>query len=254
MRDHLVELEQGFAFQTSARFELLAASHVSHSDLGARDIEGALRRAIDHGEGVVTVAGRMGSGKSSVVAAVIDSLDEGFVPLRVSVVGVEAGDPPQFARHVLREVNDLPEAQLSQHEQRALQRASADGRTVSRRRELRAGFGIAGGIAVLTGQVVGDIKTITGEELRHEADPAEVFGGLQRLFGAFWKVGRCPVLIVDDTDHWGGDPALAEAFFDQTARALGRQDAVTVVAAQSEYTALGGYLRVRDARTPASSR
>lgn len=249
MRSHLLELERGFAFQTSARFELLAASHVSHSDLGARDIESALARAIERGEGVITVAGRMGSGKSSVIAAVIDSLDEGFVPLRISVVGVEAGDPSAFARHVLREVDGLPETDLSRHEQRALERASAQQRTSRRERELRAGFKITGGVPVLTAGMVGDIKTITEQELLHETDPAEVFGGLQRLFGAFWKLERCPVLIVDDTDHWGGDPNLANAFFDQTARALGRQDVVTVVAAQSEYTTLDGYLRVRDTLT-----
>ena len=76
-----------------------------------------------------------------------------------------------------------------------------------------------------------------------------MISGLQRLLDAFWRAGRCPVLIVDDTDHWGGSPAVADAFFDQTARAIGRLDAVLVVAAQLEYTRLGGYQRVRQTFT-----
>jgi hypothetical protein len=58
----------------------------------------------------------MGSGKSSLIAAVADSLEEGFLPLRVSVIGVEAGDPAAFARHAIMEIRDLPEAQLTRHE------------------------------------------------------------------------------------------------------------------------------------------
>ena len=54
---------------------------------------------------------------------------------------------------------------------------------------------------------------------------------------------------MDDTDHWGGEPDSADAFFDQTARTLGRLDAVTVVQAQTAYTELGGYQRVRETFT-----
>ena len=246
MRDHLVALERGFAFQTSARFDLLAIDHVPHAALGATDVEGALARAIERGEGVVAVTGRMGSGKSSVIAAVTDALDEGFVPLRVTVVGVEAGDPVAFARHVMQEVRDLPEAKLTEHERVALERATAVGRTTETRRELRAGFEILAGPSP---KLAADLQAIAGEELQHAADPARVIAGLQRLLDAFWRAGRCPVLIVDDTDHWGGSPAVAGAFFDQTARAVGRLDAVLVVAAQLEYTRLGGYQRVRQTFT-----
>lgn len=246
MREHLVELDREFAFQTSARFDLLAVDHVGHVDLGAEDVEGALTAAIEKGEGVVAVTGRMGAGKSSVIAAVTDQLDEGFVPLRVTVVGVDAGDPVAFARHAIQEVCDLPEARLTEHERRALTRATATERTTGRSRELRAGFAVTAG-HVLSGRVVGDLKTIASEELKH--DDTRPLAGLQRLYDAFWKVGRCPVLIVDDTDHWGGAAEVADAFFDQTARALGKQDAVLVVAAQTDYTRLDGYQRIRQTFT-----
>ena len=217
-----------------------------HTELGAADVEGALARAIERGEGVVAVTGRMGSGKSSVIAAVTDALDEGFVPLRVTVVGVEAGDPVAFARHVMQEVRDLPETRLTEHERVALERAAAIGRTTESRRELRAGFEILSGPSP---KLAADVQTIAGEELQHAADPAQVLSGLQRLLDGFWRAGRCPVAIVDDTDHWGGSPEVADAFFDQTARAIGRLDAVLVVAAQSEYTQLGGYQRIRQSFT-----
>jgi Cdc6-like AAA superfamily ATPase len=248
MRDHLVALDERFAFRTSARFDLLAMDHVPYAALSARDPEGALARAIERGEGVIAVTGRMGSGKSSVIAAVTDGLDEGFVPLRVTVVGVEAGSPPAFARHAMVEIRDLPEADFDRHERLALTRATAVEQSRARSRELRAGFTIAGG-QVLTAGVVADLKAAATEELKRTTDPAEVLSGLQRLYDAFWRVGRCPVIVIDDTDHWGGDAAVADAFFDQTARALGRLDAVVIVAAQSEYARLEGYQRIRQAFT-----
>lgn len=211
-------------------------------------MDGALRRSIERAEGVTTVVGRMGSGKSSLIAAVADSLEEGFLPLRVSVIGVEAGDPAAFARHAITEILDLPEAQLTRHEAHALDRAAAEHRTQIATRELRAGLEIAAG-RILTGKVVGDIKQVAAEELKRAADPSDAMRGMQRLFDVFWKLKRCPVMIVEDTDHWGGSPELADAFFDQTSRAFVTMDAAMVVATQSDYTRLDGYQRVRDKLT-----
>jgi hypothetical protein len=248
MRDTLQTLDDEFAFQTSGRFDLLAGEHVAYTTLGAPDVDGALRRSIERAEGVTTVVGRMGSGKSSLIAAVADSLEEGFLPLRVSVIGVEAGDPAAFARHAITEIRDLPDAQLTRHEAHALDRAAAEHRTQIATRELRAGFEIAAG-RILTGKVVGDIKRVAAEELQRAADPSDAMRGMQRLFDVFWKLKRCPVMIVEDTDHWGGSPELADAFFDPTSRAFATMDAAMVVATQSDYTRLDGYQRVRDKLT-----
>lgn len=248
MRDALQVLDDGFAFQTSGRFDLLADEHVPYATLGATDVDRELRRSIERGEGVTTVIGRMGSGKSSLIAAVTDSLDEGFVPLRVSVIGVEAGDAASFARHAITEIRDLPNVHLSRHESRALDRATAERETRTVARELRAGFTIDAG-RILTSGVIGDIKRAASEALTRAVDPSDVLRAMQRLFDVFWKVGRCPVLIVEDTDHWGGTPEVADAFFDQTSRAFGKLDAVMVVAAHSDYRRLDGYERVRDRLT-----
>lgn len=64
-----------------------------------------------------------------------------------------------------------------------------------------------------------------------------------------WGIERCPLLVVEDTDHWGAAPETAEAFFDQTARAFANMDGVMIVAAQSDYTQLDGYKRVRNRLT-----
>jgi Cdc6-like AAA superfamily ATPase len=248
MRKALERLDREFAFQTSGRFDLLAAGHIPYQELGAPDADGRLRRGIERAEGVVTVIGRMGSGKSSLIAAVTDSLDEGFVPVRVSVTGVEAGKPAAFARHAIAEIRDLPMVQLAAHEKRALDRATADRRRQGSTRELRAGFEVAVG-KILTAEIAGDIKRSASEELERRTDPSEALRGMQRLFDTFWKVKRCPVMIVEDTDHWGGSPNLANAFFDQTARAFATMDAVMVVATQSDYTGLDGYVRIRDKLT-----
>lgn len=248
MREALEELYRQFAFQTSGRFDLLPGDHLPYAVLGAPDVDGDLQRCIERGEGAISVVGRMGSGKSSLIAAVADGLDEGFVPLRVSVIGVEARDPAAFARHAIAEIRDLPDAQLTRHEQLALDRAAAERRTITSERELRVGFTIGGG-SVLTGEVVGDIKRAAAEELAARVDPGATLRGMQRLLDVFWKLKRCPVILIEDTDHWGGSPEVASSFFDQTARALGGLDAVTVVAAQTDYTRLDGYLRLRDKLT-----
>lgn len=180
MREHLTALDKEFAFQTSARFDLLAGDHVPHTALGARDVEGTVVRAIEKGEGIIAITGRMGSGKSSVIAAVAGMLDEGFLPLRVSVVGVEAGHPPAFARHAIQEISQLPDTHLTNHERLALARATAQQSKRTRSRELRAGFGVTAG-AVMTANV-GDIKTVAKDELVHATDSAAVLSGLQRLY------------------------------------------------------------------------
>lgn len=164
MREALEALDRASAFQTLGRFDLLAGDHLPYTELGAADVDAELRKGIEAGEGVIAVAGRMGSGKSSLIAAVANALD---------------------------------------------QRAA-------------------------------------GEELQGPVDPGAALRGMQRLFDIFWKLKRCPVLIVEDTDHWGGVPEVADAFFDQTLRAFGTLDAVTVVAVQTDYTHLSGYLRIRD--------
>jgi hypothetical protein len=250
MRKVLEALDKEFAFQASGRFDLLAGEHVPYSVLNAPDVDGALKRAIERAEGVVTVIGRMGAGKSSLIAAVANGLTEEFLPLRVSVVGVEAGDPAAFARHAIAEIRDLPATQLSRHEEQALGRAVAERETRSRSatRELRAGLRIAAG-PVLTAEVVGDIKRGASDELERAADPSDALSGVVRLFDIFWRLGRCPVLIVEDTDHWGGLPEIADAFFDQTSRAFATMDAAMVVATQADYTTLDGYRRVRDKLT-----
>jgi Cdc6-like AAA superfamily ATPase len=248
MREILQQLDDEFAFQTSGRFDLLAGEHVPYSMLGASDVDDDLRRSIERGEGVTTVVGRMGSGKSSLIAAVAESLDEGFLPLRVSVISVEAGDPAAFARHAITEIRDLPETRLTRHETQALDRAAAERTTSAVTRELRTGFEIGGG-QVLTAKIVGDIKKAASEELQRSGDPSEAMRGMQRLLDTFWSIKRCPVMIVEDTDHWGGSPGIADAFFDQTSRAFATMDAVMVVATHIDYTQLDGYQRVRDKLT-----
>lgn len=248
MLDALQRLDAQFAFQTSGRFDLLAGDHVPYRDLGAPDVDRALQHSIERGEGVITVVGRMGSGKSSLIAAVADALDEGFVPLRVSVIGIEAGDPAAFARHAIAEIQDLPDVALTRHETHALARAGAERTSTRTTRELRAGFRVAAG-RVLTAGVLGDIKRAAEEELSHKVDSAETMRGMRRLLDVFWKIDRCPVLIVEDTDHWGGTQHVADAFFDQTARAFASFDAVMLVALQSDYTLLSGYTRMRDRLT-----
>jgi hypothetical protein len=72
---------------------------------------------------------------------------------------------------------------------------------------------------------------------------------MQRLLDTFWKIMRCPVLIVEDTDHWSSSPETADRFFDQTARAFVNLDGVMVIATQTDYTKGDGYRRIRERLT-----
>ena len=66
----MAALDRELAFQTSARYDLLAATHVAHVELGAPDLEEQLGRAIAKAEGVIAVTGRIGAGKSSLISSV----------------------------------------------------------------------------------------------------------------------------------------------------------------------------------------
>lgn len=63
MRPALETLDRERAFQTLGRFDLLPGDHLPYAELGAPDVDGALRSAIEAGEGVIAVVGRIGSGK-----------------------------------------------------------------------------------------------------------------------------------------------------------------------------------------------
>jgi len=124
-------------------------------------------------------------------------------------------------------------------------RASATTRVTTTNRETRASAEIGASLGI-TAKVIGEVKRISGEELTFANDATAAMNGFADVLRVFWNADRCPVLIIDDTDHWGGSPDMADAFFDQTARALGRFDAVTLVGAQTDYTVGDGYLGMRD--------
>jgi hypothetical protein len=206
--EHLLALEEARAFEATRRFEDLELFHVDFDELtGDPATEAALSRMARQ-RGRVAVVGPSGSGKSSVMAAVLgsfaDAVPDEIVPLRIPVA-VEADDTVTqvglFARHVVSTVTRWASADLfTTAERDALERAVAErlqrtGRQTSRSFSLMTpGWLAHAGFAA-------EVHS-AGEDLEARLSSADALAGLSRLIALFRAHELEPFLVIDDSDSW----------------------------------------------------
>lgn len=209
----MIELRERAALG-NRHYEALEALHVPWDTLvGGSRVEGEIGRLSRTG-GRLAVVGPSGTGKSSVLAAVLGQLapdvPEGIVPIRVPMSVVERGvvASGDFARHIVRQVIDWAAPDLpSRRERQAIEERIADLSRRSRRAR-RRGFalnlplslvsprlgavtaGLAGDIEVAGGEW--EARVVAGEPWRALADLVEVFRGRD----------LDPFFVLDDTDIW----------------------------------------------------
>ena len=212
-REALIELRERAALG-NRHYEALEAVHVRWDELvGGTRVEGEIERLARSG-GRLAVVGPSGTGKSSVLAAVLGQLAPGvpdsLVPVRIPMSVVERGviASADFARHIVRQVIDWAAPGLpSRRERDALEARIAD---LSHRsnRPRREGFAlnlplslVSPRLAGLTAGLAGDIKASAGgwearvtggEPWRALSDLVEVFRGRELE----------PFFVLDDTDIW----------------------------------------------------
>jgi hypothetical protein len=250
----LAALDREHAFHTTGRFELLASEHVPFVDMGAADVDGALRDAICADDGVVCVLGVSGAGKSSLIGGVTEQLAARYVPLRIPVA-TETNAVTSvggFCRHALERFTELDLEPITSRHQRAIERALATERKTTRRRVFGIRAMLGGGTPVLNAKLGADFQLQAAEELKFaESDQAAALA-LQAALDVMRTATLVPVLIVEDTDHWVTTPEIASRFFDQVVRVLSKGialDAVTVVAVQPVHQQSDGYAAVRELLT-----
>ncbi|WP_217914209.1 hypothetical protein [Miltoncostaea marina] len=212
-REALVEIRERNALGIR-HYEALEALHVPWDELvGGSRVEGELGRLARSG-GRVAVVGPSGTGKSSVLAAVLGQLAPGvpdhLVPVRIpmSVVERDVIDSGDFARHIVRQVIDWAAPDMpSRREREALEARIAD---LSRRsrRPRRPGFAlnvplslVSPRLGTLTAGLARDIQAASGEwETRVLA--GEPWRALADLVEVVRGRGLEPFFVLDDTDVW----------------------------------------------------
>lgn len=241
------------AFEATRRFEELSLYHVPFDELnGDNHTEAALTRIVAN-EGRAAIIGPSGSGKSSLISAVLGplalDLPERIVPLRVPVATESdetVTDPGAMARHLVRYVTRWASSErFSQAEQEEFRRGVAE---ISRRagagktREYHAGLPLWLANVEFARQV-----QVTGEEYESKASGADAVEYLKRLLALFASHELLAVFVFDDSDTWLRMPeldrtAVANAFFLRTIRMITEELAAgLVLAVHDNYLELPGY-------------
>ncbi len=225
----LATLRECYVFESTPQRGNLAALHVPFDQLTGNDrTEARLLGAIHRNE-PSAVVGASGSGKSSVIAHVLNPVTEGVAPLLVPVAAmptITVDTPAHLVDHLVATVSRHAHAAMDVDAELANRT-----RTVIRTRRGALGSG--------WGWIRGDLA----REVRHQtqiertasfADKTDV---LIRILEAIAADELRPVLVFDDTDRWLGIERadLVQQFFGESLRWLLDLGAGVVVAVHHAY-------------------
>lgn len=238
------------AFQPLRTFDELPLYHVPFDDICGEDrYESGLLRAVTDRRRT-TVIGRRGSGKSSLIATVLDPfgpLPDPFIPIRIPVATAAENvitDPGELARLITRIVADSIGQLDDQTRETTRNRAADSMKKTLRPRRISGGLAIPGSVAKL--QV--DVREVVTEYTLTASAP-ELIAAAVDLFRTIRSHDVDPILILDDTDSWFADRAhLAVPFFDRTLRNVVTElDCPLVAAIHDSYLAIDGFEAARRA-------
>lgn len=263
-RHALENVRRSDALQQTVGYEQLEAYHVPFDELtGTTAVEAELTHWSTR-RGKVAVIGPSGSGKSSVMAAVLGQLAEEvpdwLCPVRIPV---ELAEPEvitttrAFAQHLVRQVMfwAAPEV-LSEQQRQELDRGTADiERRTGRRR--RGGFALGAPAWLVDAKLSGDL-TGAAHDIQRELGAGDIVRQTRRMIELFRDREREPFLVFDDTDTWLRLPGeqeeaerLATGFFTNNVRMVAKElDVGFAVAVHNDYLPGGGYRQIAGLLTP----
>lgn len=252
--DILEGLDRDGAFAPNRRFQDLPRYHVPFDELvEATATEAVVRRAIENREGAAVVGGA-GTGKSSVIASVLDPLvghdERGLTPVRL-MLGADddvATDPRRFVQQLIATIVDaapVREEELEEFRVAASDREQRQGKATTWHGALGAPKWL------INAEASRDVQSFA-QSLDRERSAAELIESAKELFATLRERQLEPILIFDDTDTWlnvQGHEKLevADLFFAEVFRPVLRELACPVVAAvHPAYADVDGYMAARD--------
>ena len=216
----LMKLRSAQAFDPMPPHDELHVFHVPFEELARETaVETVLDEAIRSSERVAVI-GRGGHGKSSLIAYATRPGQAGIAPIRMPVFAEPdetVTEPKAFAQHLIRTLTGTATKSglISPEHREALLRASSDR------------------------------VSILGQDVAHTRSATEVIDAAAELVSSVASQGLLPVVVLEDTDCWGGSGAdkapLVEAFFGRVIRIFADFPGALVVAVHEDYFALPGF-------------
>ena len=245
----LVVLHRRQAFAPVAQPGYRTHLYVPFEELVGGRHESAIREAFENTQRVALI-GPIGSGKSSLIEYVTTTDAAHCAPIWISV-GHESDDmlrdPPEFARHLIREVvRWARETQAMPEEERRAVLAETTPTLPTRTRTHTQDFSLK--------LALGWLEPSIGREVQETvADPAvdrsraDFIASLDRLVELVREdLQRVPVLIIDDSDRWlrlDGNmrDTLLDGFFTDTCRMLAERNWAVTMAIHPDYCSTSGF-------------
>ena len=228
----LATLRDRYVFESTPRRDNLAALHVPFDQLVANERTEARLSGAVHRNEPSAVIGASGSGKSSVIAHVLNPVAEGVAPLLVPVAAMPAvtvDTPAHLVDHLVATVSRQAHAAIDVDAELANRTETV---TTTRRGALGAGWGW------IKGDLAREVKHQT--EIERTASFADKTDVLIRILETIAADELQPVLVFDDTDRWLSTESagLVQQFFGEDLRWLLDLGANVVAAVHPTYFAI----------------
>ena len=225
----LETLRDRYVFESTPQYHNLGALHVPFDDLvGNERTETRLLGAVQRNERSAVI-GRGGSGKSSVMAHVLNPLAEGVAPLVIPVASMPAqivDNPAHLVDHLVATLGRQAAAAIDVEAELANRTETI---TTTRKGSLGAGWGW------IKGELAREVQRQT--EVERTATFADKTDVLTQILEIIAGESLQPVLVFDDTDRWltAESAGLVERFFGEDLRWLLELGAGVVAAVHPEY-------------------
>ena len=220
-RDLLEQVVARQALKPPVAYSEMADVHVDLDDVGAEGgpFETRLTQASRSGEACVVVLGPIGSGKSSLIAAVAARVEPDRFPIRVRSLGDSTVlDREVFARHLAEEALDGLER--GERSPAIRQATRLRGKVAEERRREAGGHSVGRGGTRLRSAI---------ETIVKQSQPSTFLSAVEEIVDEITAAGRTPLVVLEDTDSFApprdqkGATERAERFVHEVVPYLARE-------------------------------
>lgn len=252
-REALRLVDGSRVFEATRPFEELSLHHVPFDDLNSDSETEAVLTRIVASHGRAAIIGPSGSGKSSLISAILGpmalDLPENMVPLRVPVATESdetETDPGAMARHLVRYITRWASSERFSAAERDMFLRGVAELTRHSGKDRRRKYHVGLPLWLANVEFAREVE-ITGQEYESTTSGADALEYLKRMVALFEAHSLFPVFVFDDSDTWLRIPdldrtAVANGFFMRTVRVLIKELAAgLVLAVHEDYLDLAGY-------------